>query len=61
MDIDVKNITEKVEKESELLKQVVGEIERVIIGQKNLYAHVAFLFVISSSRLSGATKVTWVP
>jgi len=33
MDVDVKNITEKVEKESELLRKVVSEIERVIVGQ----------------------------
>jgi MoxR-like ATPase len=33
MDVDVKNITEKVGKESELLRKVVSEIERVIVGQ----------------------------
>ncbi len=36
MDVDVKNITEKVEKESELLKKVVTEIEKVIVGQSYL-------------------------
>jgi MoxR-like ATPase len=36
MDVDVKNITEKVAKESELLGKVIGEIERVIVGQKYL-------------------------
>jgi MoxR-like ATPase len=36
MDVDVKNITEKVAKESELLRRIVSEIERVIVGQKYL-------------------------
>jgi MoxR-like ATPase len=36
MDVDVKNITEKVAKESGLLRKIVNEIERVIVGQKYL-------------------------
>lgn len=36
MSIDVQNITKKVEKESELLRRIVTEIEKVIVGQKYL-------------------------
>ena len=36
MDIDVKNITEKVEKESLTLNKVTAEVEKVIVGQKHL-------------------------
>lgn len=36
MSIDVQDITKKVEKESELLRGIVTEIEKVIVGQKYL-------------------------
>lgn len=34
--MDIKEITQRVEKESLVLRQILGEIERVIVGQRNL-------------------------
>ena len=34
--MDIKEITQRVEKEGLVLRQVTAEIEKVIVGQKNL-------------------------